>query len=167
MIKLKRRNFIKFSTISLFYFSEKQVIAKQIEKNSFLVLEEVYEILFPKTSTMPSSKEFNALLYLTTNINHKSFLDYDKNLVTQGTKDFISSFPNFLNLKKEEKSKLINELVNTNDYAQSWLSKLMKFGIEAMFSDPIYQGNTNQIVWNSIDHKIGYPRPKKKYGQRL
>ena len=43
----------------------------------------------------------------------------------------------------------------------------MKFGIEAMFSDPIYKGNTNQIAWNSINHKIGYPRPKKRYGQKV
>ena len=164
---MKRRNFIKFSSISLLFFSKELLVAKKIDQNSLLVLEEIYEILFPKTSTMPGAKEFNALLYLTSNINHKSFLDYDRNLVTQGSKDFISNFPNFLALDKNDKSKLIHEIVNSNDYAQSWLSKLMQFGIEAMFADPIYGGNTNQIVWNSIDHKIGYPRPKKQYGQRL
>jgi hypothetical protein len=164
---MKRRNFIKFTSISLLFFSKELLVAKSINKNSLLVLEEIYEILFPKTSTMPSAKEFNALLYLSTNINHKSFLDYDRDLITQGTKDFISNFPDFLSLKKSDKSKLIHEIVNTNDYAQSWISLLMKFGIEAMFADPIYAGNTNQIVWKSIDHKIGYPRPKKKYGQRL
>ena len=164
---MKRRNFIKFTTISLFFFSKEHLLAKNIDKKSLLVLESIYDILFPKTSNMPSAKEFNVLLYLTTNINHKSFFDYDRNLIIQGTKDFISNFPDFLDLKKEEKSKLINEIINDNDYAQSWLSKLIQFAIEAMFSDPIYKGNTNQIAWKSVNHKIGYPRPKKKYGQKV
>ena len=164
---MKRRNFIKFSTLSLMLFQKEVLIAKTISTSNALVLEELYEILFPKTSTMPGAKEFNALNYLLQNINHKSFLDYDKYLVIQGTKDFISAYPNFLNLEKKEKKELIYSIVNTNDYAQSWISKLLTFGIEALFADPIYGGNTSEIGWNSINHKIGYPRPTKKYGQKL
>ena len=164
---MKRRTFFKFTTISLLALSTQVSIAKIIQKDSLLILEEVYEVLFPKTDTMPSSKEFNAINYLLTNINHMSFLDYDKNLILQGTKDFMFNFPNFLTLNKEEKKKLIYSIVNNNDYANTWLSKLVSFGIEALLSDPIYGGNSSQIGWKSINHKIGYPRPQKKYGQRL
>jgi len=164
---MKRRTFFKFTTISVIALSSKISIAKTIEKNTLVVLDEIYEILFPKTSTMPSAKEFNAINYLLENINHKSFLDYDKNLIIQGTKDFISNFPDFLNLSKKEKKELIYSIVNTNDYAQTWISKLLTFGIEALFSDPIYGGNTSQVGWNSINHNIGYPRAKKRYGQKL
>lgn len=164
---MKRRTFFKFTSISALVLSTNISIAKTIQKDTLLVLDEVYKILFPKTKTMPSAKEFNAINYLLKNINHKSFLDYDKNLVIQGTKDFISNFPDFLTLNKKEQKELIYSIVNTNDYAQSWISKLLTLGIEALFADPIYGGNTSQVGWNSINHKIGYPRPQKRYGQKL
>lgn len=164
---MKRRSFIKFSTLSIFLFSKESLVAKTISSNDLLLLDNIYEILFPKTQQMPSAKEFGATKFLLENINHKSFLDYDKNLIIQGSKDFISSFSNFLNLSKEKQKELIYSIVNSNDYAQTWLSKLVYFGIEALFSDPIYGGNTNQIGWESVNHKIGYPRPQKRYGQRL
>jgi gluconate 2-dehydrogenase gamma chain len=164
---MKRRNFIKFSVLGLMLFQKESLIARTITKNNTLILEEVYEILFPKTSTMPSSKEFNALGFLLSTINHKTFLDYDKNLIINGTNSFIRSFPEFLNLSKDEKKELIYSIVNDNDYANTWLSKLVYFGIEAMLSDPIYGGNTQEIGWNSIKHKIGYPKAKRRYGKKL
>ncbi len=103
---MKRRDFIKFSVLGLVLFQKETLIAKTISKNNALVLEEVYEILFPKTTTMPSSKEFNALKFLLSTINHKSFLDYDKNLVINGANSFIRSFPKFLKLNKEEKKRV-------------------------------------------------------------
>ena len=56
---------------------------------------------------MPSAKEFEVLNYLVKNISHKSFDNDDKVLIIDGTKDFQSSFPEFLNLDKEEKKELI------------------------------------------------------------
>ena len=124
---MKRRNFIKFSILGLVLFQKETLIAKTISKNNALVLEEVYEILFPKTLNMPSSKEFNALGFLFSTINHKTFLDYDKDLIINGTTSFIRSFPKFLNLTNEEKKELIYSIVNDNDYANTWLSKLVYF----------------------------------------
>jgi hypothetical protein len=164
---MKRRNFIKFTSITLFFTSQQISISKVIDTNSLHILNEIYEILFPKTSNMPSAKEFKVIEYLLSNINHKSFLDYDRDLITQGTKDFIRNFPEFLQLSKIKKGELINSIVNSNDYANSWFSKLVSIAIEALFADPIYKGNPEQIGWNSINHKIGYPRPIKKYGQKI
>lgn len=164
---MKRRNFIKFSIVGLILFQKEILIAKNISKDNAHVLEEIYEILFPKTLNMPSAKEFNTLRFLFNTINHKTFLDYDKNLIINGTNSFIKSFPNFLNLNKNEKKELLYSIVNDNDYANTWLSKLVYFGIEAMLADPVYGGNTDEIGWKSINHKIGYPQPKQKYGMKL
>lgn len=164
---MKRRVFIKFASVSAILFSSNISIAKNIDSNTLSVLDEVYEILFPKTNNMPSSKEFGALEFLVKNINHKSFDNYDKNLVLQGTKDFHNSFPNFLTVNKKEKNQIIQEIINSNDYAQSWLSKLIYYGLEALLSDPLYSGNKKQIGWKSVNHKIGYPRPKLTYGQKV
>lgn len=164
---MKRRNFIKFTTISAILFSTNIVVARNIPKDNLIVLEEVLDIIFPKTSKMASAKEFRALEYLTKNISHKTFDDDDKVLIIDGTKDFINSFPDFLNLKKEEKKELIFEIIKNNEYAKSWVSKLSYYGIEAMFSDPIYGGNYNQIAWENTNHFIGFPRPSKTYGQKI
>jgi gluconate 2-dehydrogenase gamma chain len=164
---MKRRNFIKFATISAIMLSTPTVIARTFPKNHLEVLDEVLEIVFPKTSTMPSAKEFKALNYLVQNISHKTFDNDDKVLITDGTKDFLSAFPEFLTLNKKEKNELIFSVIKENDYAKSWVSKVAYYGIEALFSDPIYGGNFEQIGWKSINHNIGYPRPIKTYGQKI
>ena len=164
---MKRRNFIKFTTISAVLFSTNISIAKNITSNSLIVLDEVLNVIFPKTKNMPSAKEFKAIEYLVKNISHKTFDDEDKTLITDGTKDFINSFPKFLSLTQEDKKKLIFEIIKDSQYAKSWISKLTYYGIEAMFSDPIYGGNFNQIAWKSVNHSAGIPRPKKNYGQKI
>ena len=40
-----------------------------------------FKIVFSKTSTMPSAKEFKALNYLVQNISHKTFDNDDKVLI--------------------------------------------------------------------------------------
>ena len=116
---------------------------------------------------MPSAKEFNAIEYLVKNISHKTFENEDKTLILDGTKDFITAFPQFLTLKQNEKKEFISEIIKNNEYVKSWVSKLSYYGIEAMFSDPLYGGNFNQIGWNSVNHFIGIPRPSKTYGQKI
>jgi gluconate 2-dehydrogenase gamma chain len=164
---MKRRTFIKFTTVWALLLSSNIVIARIISKNNLIILDEVLNIIFPKTSTMPSSREFKALNYLVQNISHKTFDDDDKVLIVDGTKDFIESFPEFLNLKEDEKKELIFRIIKNSSYAKSWISKLTYYGVEAMFSDPIYGGNFEQIGWNSVKHNIGYPRPLKTYGQKI
>ena len=164
---MKRRNFIKFTTISAILFSTNISIAKNIPNKTLLVLDEVLNIIFPKTSTMPSAKEFKALEYLIKNISHKTFDNEDKTLILDGTKDFIGSFPQFLTLNEKEKKELIFEIIKDSAYAKSWVSKITYYGIEAMFSDPIYGGNFNQIAWKSVNHAVGIPQPLKTYGQKI
>ncbi|MGE0050927.1 MAG: gluconate 2-dehydrogenase subunit 3 family protein [Arcobacter sp.] len=164
---MKRRTFIKFTTAWALLLSSNIVIARIISKNNLIILDEILNIIFPKTSTMPSAREFKALNYLVQNISHKTFDDDDKVLIVDGTKDFIESFPEFLNLKEDEKKELIFRIIKNSSYAKSWISKLTYYGVEAMFSDPIYGGNFEQIGWNSVKHNIGYPRPLKTYGQKI
>jgi gluconate 2-dehydrogenase gamma chain len=164
---MKRRNFIKFTTVSAILFSTTNMLSREISKNSLFILDEVLNIIFPKTNNMPSAKEFGALEYLVRNISHKTFDDDDKILILDGTKDFLDAFPEFLTLNDEEKRELIFLIIKNSSYAKSWISKLSYYGIEAMFSDPIYGGNINQISWKSVNHNIGYPRPQKLYGQKI
>ncbi|MBY0541294.1 MAG: gluconate 2-dehydrogenase subunit 3 family protein [Campylobacterales bacterium] len=164
---MKRRNFIKFTTIGAILFSTNITVARTIPQKTLLILDEIFNIIFPKTTTMPSAKEFKALEYLIKNISHKTFENEDKVLILDGTKDFNKSFSEFLTLNQNKKKELIFEIIKTSTYAKSWVSKLTYYGIEAMLSDPIYGGNFNQIAWNSVKHPIGIPRPLKTYGQKI
>ncbi|MBP7770168.1 MAG: gluconate 2-dehydrogenase subunit 3 family protein [Aliarcobacter sp.] len=164
---MKRRKFIKFTTVSAVLLTTNISIAKNIDKDKLIVLDEVFNIIFPKTSTMPSAKEFKALEYLLKNISAKAFDDEDKTFILEGTDVFIGSFPEFLTSDKNQKKKLIFEIIQNSAYAKSWISKLSYYGIEAMFSDPIYGGNFNKSGWNSVFHFVGIPRPIKTYGQKL
>ena len=84
---MKRRNFIRFTTVSAILFSTTNMLSREILKNSLFILDEVLNIIFPKTNNMPSAKEFGALEYLVRNISHKTFDDDDKILILDGTKD--------------------------------------------------------------------------------
>ncbi|CAM3852573.1 gluconate 2-dehydrogenase subunit 3 family protein [Arcobacter cloacae] len=164
---MKRRNFIKFTTILGILSSTNFVVARTISNENLIILDELLNIIFPKTQNMPSAKEFKALEYLVKNISHKTFDDEDKALIIDGTNDFNSSFPEFLTLNKNEKKELIFQIIQNSFYAKSWVSKISYYGIEAMFSDPIYGGNFEQIAWKSVNHNIGYPQPLKTYGQKV
>jgi len=161
---MNRRNFLILTSLSV---ALSQVsYAKGIEPKSAIVLETVYNHLFPKTSTMPNAKEFGAVEYLIKNINSSYFPKEDANLIIQGAIDFASSFDNFLTASQKEQSSMIDTASN-NDYGYEWLSKLVYYGFEALLSDPIYGGNKNQVGWKSVQHKAGQPRPKKTYGRRV
>lgn len=141
--------------------------SKEVDKtdiNSWLVLDEVLEVLFPKTDTMPSSKEFDAIKYLKEVSSHNSFDKDDKELLLQGALDFNGSFPEFLSSTKKQKENLV-KLANESSYGNEWLNKVVYYGIEAMLSDPIYGGNKDEIAWKSLSHQTGLPQPKQKYAR--
>lgn len=161
---MNRRNFLILSSLSLALANLSY--AKGIEPQSALVLEEVFDILFPKTKQMPSAREFGATSYLIKNIQNTYFDKADAHLIIQGTLDFHSSFPNFSNVSKKEQ-KMIIQTASQNEYGNEWLTKLLRYGFEALLGDPIYGGNINQVGWKALQHKAGMPRPKVTYARRL
>ncbi len=161
---MNRRNFLILTTLSVTL--SQLSYAKGIEAKNALILNEVYEHLFPKTKNMPSAKEFGAVEYLIKNIDNPYFPKEDAHLIIQGSTDFHNSFKNFLTLSKQGQEEIIQTALE-NEYGFEWLSKLIYYGYEALLSDPIYGGNINQIGWKALNHKPGLPRPKQTYGRRV
>ena len=161
---MKRREFI--ATTSLFcattILNSKEI--KKDEAFSWMVLEEVLEILFPKTENMPSAKEFAVIRYLQEVTSHSSFDKEDRAYMLQGSIDFYDTFPDFLESDKKQKENFIKSAMNS-EYGEEWISFLIHYGIEAMLSDPIYGGNKNEIGWKSLNHQTGKPQPKYKYAK--
>lgn len=163
---MKRREFLASTAlVSLSTALNSKEVEKQDSK-VWLVLDEVYLILFPKTKKMPSSKEFGVIAYLQEVMFHPSFKKDDKEFILQGAKDFLDSFPDFLTSKTKQKEQYVKD-ASESSYGNSWLDSLVYYGIEAMLSDPIYSGNTKQIGWQSLNHQTGLPQPKVKYARHV
>ncbi len=157
---MKRREFL----ITSVFFATTTFLSAKEEKLPWIIIEEVFNTLFPKTNNMPSAKEFGALDYLYSNSKEKSFDKSDLEYLLQGALDFNSSFPLFLKGSTKQKEAIIEE-VSLNSYGESWLSLLIYYGIEAMLSDPIYGGNKNEIGYKALNFQAGNPKPKIKYGK--
>lgn len=162
---MKRRNFIALSATTPILLNT-YLNAKDVDKEIWITIQKVQNILFPKTSKMPSAKEFGSVDYLKQNINHESFDKDDLELILNGAKVFAETFPEFKKASKENKLEIIKE-ANDTDYGNSWIRVLVNYGVEAMLSDPIYGGNKFQSGWMALKHKAGTPRPKKKYGAKI
>ncbi|PLY04113.1 MAG: hypothetical protein C0625_17290 [Arcobacter sp.] len=161
---MKRREFIVATSI---LGVSTALNSKEIQNDntlSWLIIDNVFDILFPKTKSMPSAKEFGATFYLQINSKHETFDKEDMDYILQGALDFNDAFPSFLKSNQEEKNRIIKE-TNSSEYGESWLTKLVYYGVEAMLSDPIYGGNKNEIGWKSLNHKTGRPQPKYKYAK--
>lgn len=161
---MKRREFIVATSLIGISSVLNSKETKQEDTLSWIVIDNVFDILFPKTTTMPSAKEFNATSYLQINSKHKTFDKDDINYILQGAIDFNDSFPKFLQSNLEEKNRII-EITNNSEYGESWLTKLIYYGMEAMLSDPIYGGNIDEKVWKSLNHHTGKPQPIYKYAK--
>ncbi len=141
-------------------------MAKDVDENIWKTIQEVQNILMPKTSKMPSAKEFGSVAYLKQNIDHKTFDIDDLKLILNGAKVFAETFPEFFKSRKKVKLEIVKE-ANSSEYGNAWLNVLVYYAIEAMLSDPIYGGNKFQSGWMALKHKAGIPRPKKKYGAKV
>lgn len=161
---MQRREFIASSALLGLASALNSKELKEVEPKTWLVLDEVLLILFPKTETMPSSKEFAAIKYFQEALFSKYFPKDDQEYILQGAVDFYGSFSDFLDVNKKTKEEYV-KAASLNNYGSSWLEQLVYYGIEAMLSDPIYGGNKNEIAWKSLNHQSGKPQSKYKYAK--
>ena len=162
---MKRRTFIALSAISPLFLNT-DIQAKEIPILVWETIANVQDILLPKTKHMPSAQDINAFFYLISNSSSEYFDANDLELVIKGAFVFHQKFPDFLEKDTESKNKIL-EIATEDDYLEKWLSRLIYYTIEAMFSDPIYGGNTHELGWTSTLHTTGNPRPIKKYGRKI
>ncbi|CAA6814666.1 MAG: Unknown protein [uncultured Campylobacterales bacterium] len=154
---MQRRNFIKSSAILAL------TITSCAKTNNYFwtTIENAQNILMPKSKFGPSAKELQSTKYLKNVSIHSSFDSRDIRVLKQGVKYLYEK--NFNVLPKSKKEKLLNNF-SQSGLGSQWVSLMLYYTIESTFCDPIYGGNTNQIGWNWVNHPVGYPRPKKTFG---
>jgi len=121
--------------------------------------------MFPKTKNFPSAKEFNAIEYLKFVASDDSFDKEDLKLLKKGAFILKEKFSYKFDLSFDEKEKILRSF-EKNDIGAKWLERVLNYTLEALFSDPIYHGNENEIGWKSFRFTPGIPRPKICFGKK-
>jgi len=138
-----------------------------IKIEPFKVISAVQEVLFPKGLKAPSASEFGATNYLATVTTHSSFWQDDLKFLILGTELLMKAEPTFLSMSPKEQDKTLRTFVNNNSKAENWVSLLLFYTIEALLSDPIYEGNKNNSGWKWLGHNTGQPQPKKIFAEEV
>ena len=138
-----------------------------IKIEPFKVIEAVQNVLFPKGLNAPSASEFGATTYLVTVTTHSSFWKDDLKFLIFGTELLMKTEPTFLSMSSKEQDETLRSFVNKNSKAESWVSLLLFYTLEALFSDHIYGGNKNELGWKWVGHNTGQPQPKKMFAEEV
>ncbi len=169
--QLGRRNFLKTVLAASAASSVPFWIACKAQKPSEYSLNRiqmktvlsVQNFLFPKDDNGPSAYDIAAHQYLQWVLLSEGIDKEDKNYIIKGLEWVEETSKeetelNFLDLEEAKRTELLEYIVSTS-WGASWCSLMMNFIFEALFCDPIYGGNLNQVGWQWLNHNPGQPRP--------
>lgn len=168
METLTRRTFIASAALAgTAFFLLPQHAKTNVKIDLFKTVAAVQEVQFPKGLDAPSASNFGATAYLANVALHSSFLRSDLNFLNHGAQALMNEYNDFLTLTPKEQDKVLREFVNDHDVGQNWVSFVLYFTIEALFADPIYGGNKDELGWKWANHTPGLPRPKKPFAEKV
>jgi len=64
----------------------------------------------------------------------------------------------FIDLNGDQREDVLRQIEKTGA-GERWISLILLYVFEALLSDPVYGGNTDQIGWRWLEHQPGFPRP--------
>lgn len=178
MTMLNRRLFLIQTSGTLFLFSSPlacQFSEDTIKKNTGLAKQDWQNLdillnhLLPSETTSPGAKDINATGYFyfvlsdkKTNPSHRQLIQ--SGLIQLNQISHKSAQQTFQSLTTDAREKALRQ-IETTDQGYRWLRMVLRYLMEALLTDPIYGGNTNQIGWLWLKHQPGFPRPpaNKKY----
>lgn len=127
------------------------------------VIDAVQQHLFPAEAKAPGAREINALGYLHFVVSDTTFDIDSREFITKGVgwledishQMYKKSFITFDDKKREK----VLRRIASSESGENWLSTLLLYIVEALLTDPVYGGNTDQIGWKWLQHVPGFPRP--------
>lgn len=151
------------NTDSLDYISvEIDNVKYEIDLHSLRI---ILDILFPKTSFAPSATELKSDIYYLWILNDSrlkvtkrtflvnNFLKFQQFCIEKYGKKFSSL--DFIAQKE------IVSIVNSTNWGETYLSRLMTIILESMFANPIYGSNPEKIGWKWLNYRGGFPEPEE------
>ena len=168
---ISRRQFILISSLGIGSLLI-PIPSCQHKKTNYLTAEEinilngVLDVLFPDDGFGPSHKDFNATQYILNVLNDPFYDGETKIFIIDGIQDINSIAKSLFSkdlssLSYKHKQKVIEHAIEKEGKFERWISLIITLIIEALLSDPIYGGNTNEVGWKWLNHYIGIPRPDK------
>jgi gluconate 2-dehydrogenase gamma chain len=131
----------------------------------------VQEHLFPSEPDSPSAADINAAAYLEWAITTPGIDPDTRNIIVNGVGRLQDASRErfdilFKGLNFEQREQLLRYLADKTRWGRAWLSLLLYYIFEALLSDPVYGGNSEEIGWRWLEHQPGFPRPPadKIYG---
>ena len=178
--KINRRSFllatgvfagsVTFGSLLTYYYKSSQK-SPPLNQSQDRILQEAQEYLFPHTDDSPGAHDINSLHYLHFVLTDPDIDQDNKNVLISGVdwleEECQSTFnKSFIKLLPEEKESIFQTIEKSN-WGYRWLSLNLSYIFEALLSDPIYGGNTDEIGWNWLEHAAGLPRPSSEnmYGK--
>lgn len=170
-INLSRRDFLIFAIALSGGFVASPWLLRLIQfyeadsKEIWDTLSLVQEHLFPKEQDSPGAKDINAAKYLKSVLKDSLTDTEEKEMIFSGIEALNyaareTTKKKFIDLSWEKQEELIHEISETSE-GEQWLSTLIIYILEALFSDPVYGGNPDGVGWKWIRHTPGYPRPRE------
>jgi len=173
---ISRRDFIVLSSLSIGALFvplpgcknvEESREAGYLSEDEIKILNAVLDVLFPDDGFGPSHRDFNATQYIINVLNDPFYDGEVKVFLIEGINDVNSIAHSMFDqdlpsLPYDQKQRVIKKALEKGGKHEQWLSKITTLVIEALLSDPIYGGNTNEVGWKWVDHFVGIPRPDKE-----
>ena len=143
-------------------------LENSIKTDPWLTLDATLAHLLPTSASGPNAYDINALAYLYQVMTVQPTLPEEKEFILKGV-GWLNGFANseykrtFIQLSFDEKELLLRGISHSSA-GENWLNTLLGYIFEAMLTPPAYGGNPKGIGWQWLEHKAGFPLPKK--GQR-
>jgi gluconate 2-dehydrogenase gamma chain len=127
------------------------------------VIDAVQQHLFPAEAGIPGAREINALVYLQFVITDTTLDADDREFISKGVgwlEDIAVQMykKSFVTLDEKQREKVLQRIA-ASEAGENWLSTLLLYIVEALLTDPVYGGNTDQLGWKWLQHVPGFPRP--------
>jgi len=170
---MKRRTFLAragqaaaLSAVPGGTLGRQSALASPLSAKEEEVLDAVLQELLPNSEDSPGAVDIGATGYLLTIITDPAVDESDRSFITKGISR-IEEFSrektgsSFAATKGKAREKLLREFVSEGN-GESWVSTLITYSLEALFGDPIYGINRDEVGWKWIGHHPGFPRPPKR-----
>ncbi len=122
--------------------------------------------LFPGSDIAPSANEVHTWRHIANVYSDLNILSKTRRLIRNGIRWVEESSIKLFNrrlidLNPDEKDQVLRYM---EDYkkGRSWISLILRYGLESMLGDPVYGINTNEKGWQWLNHIPGSPRPGVK-----
>lgn len=145
--------------------SEPTSLSDKLTSDPWLTLDSVLNHLLPSSETGPGAKEIQATTYLFNVVHLQPTEQAEIEFIYKGV-GWLNGYSqsqlkkNFIELTDKDKEKLLRG-ISQSQAGENWLNTLLGYILEATLTPPVYGGNPNQIGWQWLEHKGGFPLPSE------